>query len=75
MKIALYIEDGFEQIILTPSTDTERNLLAKLRDPDIEMTIQRGEFFHCRADFLRKGDGVESTMICLNRKPVDEGEG
>ena len=32
MKIALYIEDGREQIVLTPETDTERQILNKLHD-------------------------------------------
>ena len=30
MKIALYIEDGLEQIVLTPEGDTEKAILGKL---------------------------------------------
>jgi hypothetical protein len=32
MKIALYIEDGLEQIVLTPETETERGIIGKLSD-------------------------------------------
>lgn len=32
MKIALYIDDGVEQIVLTPETETERGIVGKLHD-------------------------------------------
>ncbi len=32
MKIALYIKDGLEQIVLTPETETETAILGKLHD-------------------------------------------
>ena len=32
MKIALYIEDGLEQIVLTPQTPTEKAILGKLHE-------------------------------------------
>lgn len=32
MKIALYIEDGLEQIVLTPETETEKGIIGKMHD-------------------------------------------
>jgi len=73
MKIALYIEDGFEQIVLTPQTDTEKGLLEKLHSSDIQTNIRRGSFYACQGGFVRqREDGRESTMICLNRPPEEQ---
>lgn len=67
MKIALYIEDGFEQIVLTPESDTEKGILGKLQDGSRELSIKRGTFFHCQGEYMRHDtDGRESTMIVLN---------
>jgi len=68
MKIALYIEDGLEQIVLTPQNVTEKNVLAKLHDGAREMSIHRGEFYHCQGGWLRQGGSESSTIIAL--RPV-----
>ena len=79
MKIALYIEDGVEQIVLTPETATERSILGKLVDGKREMKIYRGGFYACRGGWTRwkqsygyapfsprETDDDESTIIVLN---------
>jgi hypothetical protein len=43
MKIALYIEDGLEQIVLTGENDAERSLLGKLYDESRELSVYKGE--------------------------------
>lgn len=76
MKIALYIEDGLEQIVLTPQSDTEKAILGKLSDGSRELSIKRGSFFKVNGGFTRYAtswhgtyDGCahddESTMIIL----------
>jgi hypothetical protein len=80
MKIALYVEDGLEQIILTPVTDTETALLDKLHDGSRRFELHRGGFYPCMGGWMRHRlrtsvDGYDpgpdnSTMIVL--RPVDE---
>lgn len=83
MKIALYIEDGLEQIVLTPQSDTEKAILGKLSDGSRELSIKRGSFFKVTGGFTRYAtawNGIydgrahddESTMIILT--PPDKGE-
>jgi hypothetical protein len=78
MKIALYIEDGLEQIVLTPEGDTEKGILGKLHDGSRNLSIRRGEFYACQGGWVRQrsshrigyseaGD-LESTMIVLQEK-------
>ncbi|AYO83551.1 hypothetical protein [Methylobacterium brachiatum] len=53
MKIALYIEDGLEQVVLTPESDTEKGILGKMHDGSREMSIMRGSFYACRGGWVR----------------------
>lgn len=76
MKIALYIEDGLEQIVLTPTSDTEKAILEKIHDNTRDISIKRGEFYGCRGGWMRQKKRYssiygsdepndESTMIVL----------
>lgn len=79
MKIAFYVEDGLEQIVLTPESKTEENILGKLHDASREISIKRGSFYACRGGWMRhaaqsftsgvyapsEGRDDESTMIVL----------
>lgn len=76
MKIALYIEDGLEQIVLTPESDTEKGILGKLSDGSRGLSIKRGSFFKCQGGWMRYAQpwrgtydtndrDDESTMIVL----------
>jgi hypothetical protein len=69
MKIALFIEDGLEQIVLTPESDTERHILAKLTDAEHDISLKRGSFYECRGGYLRQGMDDASTMIVMRPKP------
>lgn len=81
MKIALYIEDGLEQLVLTPDSETEKAILGKIHDGSRSLEIHRGAFYGCRGGWTRMkptyyGDVYtatgreedESTMIVL--RPV-----
>ena len=79
MKIALYIEDGLEQIVLTPEIETERAILGKLSSDERELSVYRGGFYACAAGWVRHtlvSSGPygsiargESTIIVLREKP------
>lgn len=78
MKIALYIEDGLEQIVLTPESDTEAGILGKMHDGSRDMSISRGSFYACRGGWVRQStvstrhsipsEDDDSTMIVLRRQ-------
>lgn len=56
MNIALYIEDGLEQIVLTPQTDYEKKMLALLHNQQRKVEIKEGMFYHCKGGWMRHGD-------------------
>lgn len=68
MKIALYIEDGLEQIVLTPESDTEKGIVGKLTDGSRELSVKRGAFYYCRGGWQRQGGDNDSIMIVLAPK-------
>lgn len=75
MKIALYIEDGLEQLVLTPEGQHEKSLLGLLASGTRELSIVQGQFFENMAGFVRHTDTPTSTMIVLRPKtPERTGE-
>lgn len=83
MKIALYIEDGLEQIVLTPDSEHEHKLLGYLHDDSRQLSIKRGKFYECQGGWLTQGrigsqgiygmgrderDKDESTMLVLRKR-------
>lgn len=68
MKIALYIEDGLEQVVLTPETDTERRILAKLHEADRDVFVKHGGFYYCHGGWMRESGGSDSSMLVLRPK-------
>ena len=68
MKIALYIEDGREQIVLTPEGKTEEGILGKLHDGERQLSIYRGGFYACQGGWTREQRTPDSTILVLNEK-------
>ncbi len=68
MKVALYIADGIEQVVLTPETPLERSVLAKIEAADRSFKILKGSFYECRGGWVRTGTGDESTILVLRPK-------
>lgn len=74
MKIALYIEDGLEQIVLTPEGETEKRVLGMLHDGSREMSVVRGGFYFCHGGWMRESGEQISSMIVLRRREVEQTE-
>lgn len=73
MKIALYIEDGLEQIVLTPESDTEKAILGKLTDGSRELSIKHGSFYECRGGYVRNEPSYwTSSMYAPSERRSDE---
>ena len=71
MKLAVYIEGDYKQIILTPENDEEKNILSVFEEKADEIrtaTITTGSFYHCQGGWVREGSSKESVMLILRRK-------
>jgi hypothetical protein len=65
MKIALYIEDGSEQVVLTPEDEAERKLLDLVGKETRHAKIYRGSFYRCQGGYVRQGSDDQSAIIVL----------
>ena len=74
MKIALYIEDGLEQIVLTPDSKIEEGILGKLHDGRRSLSVVKGSFYECRGGWVRQSSDDKSTMIILRAKSGEQHE-
>lgn len=67
MKIAYYVEECRQQIVLTPETDTEKTLL-NLLGPDtrtVKIQAYRGGFYRCEGGWTRQSGNGDSAIIVL----------
>ena len=74
MKTAFYVDDGREQIVLTPESDFEKGILGKLREAASnpsesprKLAIEMGDFYACAGGWTRHANhSRESLMIVLD---------
>lgn len=60
MKVAIYIEQGVTQLVLTPEGEWEKSVVAKLVPSGTQkVTAMRGSFYECRGGWIRYS-GYES---------------
>ena len=69
MKTAIYVEDGFTQIVLTPVTAFEREILSRIsREEVVHVRVANGSF-HRDAEgwqrFIGAGADGEMSEQCL----------
>lgn len=73
MKTSLYVEDGVMQIVLTPETEWEKNVLRGLpggsnfgyveNKQPVAATVARGSFYQCIGGWDCKGNSDDSLIV------------
>lgn len=72
MKTAIYIEDGSTQLVLTPESDWEKQVVRCIEVGSKTVQIHRGSFYECRGGFFRQGTDDESLILRTGISPKDE---
>lgn len=70
MKVALYIENGLEQVVLTPETDLEKMCVEKLSKHQ-NFKSYRGGFYACQGGWTRMNqyeNEADSTIFVIEEK-------
>jgi hypothetical protein len=65
MKIAFYVEDKLEQLVLTPESETEATILNRIHDGTRQLRLRQGSFYNCQGGWVRQGYDDQSTIIVL----------
>lgn len=69
MKTAIYIEEGVQQVVLTPENKFEKDILKSLSEQDSEVVIRNGSFFHCRGGWVRHSEPhIEDQSLLIIKK-------
>ncbi len=71
MKVAIYIEDGRTQLVLTPETDFEKGVVSKVEKQEQKVTCHTGSFYNCVGGWTRQGSDDESLIIVMNLKEIE----
>ena len=58
MKLAVYIENGVTQFVLTPEDEFEQRMVAGLEKKNIEAKLNVGSFFACQGGWQRNSLGL-----------------
>lgn len=56
MKMAIYIEDGAVQLVLTPESEFEKSAMSTFYDKPLAAKIFQGAFYDCRGGWVRQKD-------------------
>ena len=54
MKTAIYIEDGVLQLVITPETKFEKDVISMMTDKEITAQIFSGSFYDCQGGWVRQ---------------------
>lgn len=67
MKIAYHVEEGRQQLVLTPETKTEKALIALLGHDTQTLKVQafRGGFYACQGGWDRESTERDSLIITM----------
>lgn len=68
MRTAIYVEDDVLQLVCTPDSDFEKEILAGFYGKGITAQIFNGQFYHCRGGWARQTD---SYTPYFNETPRD----
>lgn len=70
MKVALYVDEGRNQIVLNPESDFEKGMLKRLSETmsgkEGGVTVAMGGFYPCRGGWTRHSMEQNSLMIVLD---------
>ena len=68
MKIAVYIENGRTQLVLTPETDWEKEATKIIGDNSTNLQVHKGSFYACQGGWVRQGSAAfddQSLMLSV----------
>ena len=82
MKTAIYVESGITQLVFTPETTFETEVVNRIvREHDLDVFdktvwetsdkigtvhLLYGEFYHCQGGYVKQGAGADSLIIRLD---------
>lgn len=74
MKVAIYINEGTTQVVLTPENEWEKNALKMIKSSSNVQTFW-GEFYECRGGWFRQPEyddySHNSLMFRIDKENIN----
>lgn len=70
MKVAVYIEGGVTQLVLTAESDWEKNAINSVDKGGQTLTVKRGQFYECQGGWHRQGGDDDSLILIVSERPT-----
>ncbi len=67
MRVAITIEDGRQQLILTPEGKHEAACLEQLHETGIALKVYKGSFYPCQGGWSRRDGSPDSTILVMEK--------
>lgn len=71
MKTAIYIEDGVTQLVLSPETEYEKDIVKAFGDKLDRVSVFNGTFYDCRGGWVRQTALKERSHFSQGSPPED----
>jgi len=68
MKSAMFMEDGVVQLVLTPTSDFEKNALTTFRNKNLSANIFDGTFYKCQGGWDRQRTEEHSLILRVEKE-------
>ena len=78
MQTTLIIQDGVQQVVLTPDNKHEKSILGLIESQKVDVAIKVGNFSECRGGWIKHypssiyGDSANFDSLMLVLKPKRE---
>lgn len=72
MRVAIYIADGTTQLVLTPESDWEKNVVRSIGRGDASARITCGSFYETRGGWIRHGRYLPDEYALANASNDDD---
>lgn len=69
MKTAIFINEGVQQVILTPENKWEDNILNSIKSQENSVEFKMGEFYECQGGYTRFVEEFQ-TELCHTPKDL-----
>jgi len=74
VKTAIYVEDGVDQIVLTPETEFEKKALSAFTSKMMIIEMFEGSFYDCQGGWVRRDPRDSNNSLIIKASTVKEEE-
>lgn len=71
MKVAIYVNEGTTQVVLTPENEWEKNALKMLNAGKVVQSFW-GAFYECQGGWWRENPNRETSLIFRVDKAIEQ---